>query len=114
MACCLPPWLHEQQSSGTSTQSASVLQSAVGGADLVPWPRLASAPRVKPSRPTSRESSTTRRRRGVFMGRKVYIAARRRQLCGRSPSMEVPRSLRIWFVVHAAVDLLAALPLLFA
>jgi len=28
--------------------------------------------------------------------------------------MEVPRSLRLWFVVHAAVDLLAALPLLFA
>jgi hypothetical protein len=28
--------------------------------------------------------------------------------------MEVPASLRLWFVVHAAVDLLAALPLLTA
>src|SRR5882672_8122402 len=122
MARALPPWLHEQQSSETSTQSSSFLQSGALPAGALPPARLASARHAVPSMsPTSavrdrnkvsRVSAVGLRPKaldrggskgpseGPFLDRLEVRIARK-----YTWHMPVPQALRIWFIVHGVVDL---------
>src|SRR5262245_47980809 len=80
MARALPPWLHEQQSSETITQSSSFLQSAEPEpAALLPPPdRFASARQVAPSmspiRAATDKNQVSGRRVAVRIARKYTWA----------------------------------------